>query len=300
VRNLEYLDAGKLIVDTVAGETGVTAANRVWIRAQGQHDPLFPEKDALLINPGASVVGLGNGSEAVVLVADGAFRNFNGAGGVVTPNSRWLIYDYNAVLEYRLGGIPHDWRQINATYESFPPSSIGSAGNIYITTAKHVDTEQYSAALNGTLGNTSGSGSTLGVLGNSVAQGGGATSIPTGEALMPLQSAAADAALSSLGKAEISSMGKPIFPVTGLLTVQVAPGRFFETALADFTAGEPVGEAMQANGAPLPEWLRLDPALQRITGVMPIEQSSLPIRLRLRQANGTVGREVDVVLVSQR
>ena len=278
---LEYLDAGVLAIGSVAGESSVSAADSVWIRARGLQDPANPEATALSIPVGYQVTGNGTGLNAVVLVADGAFWNYAGATAIATPNSRWLVYDVNQNLEYRLGGLPFDWRRVAATYESFPPSEIADIGNVYLTTAMPVKPQQFVPLAPFDPAPDAASP--------------GFPSDPGAPALAPFtvgQNVVSD----GVGTAQLSSAGLPIFPVEGVLSIVAGPGKFFEANLAFFTAGETVGEAFLANGAPLPAWLKVDLLNQRVFGVMPKEGGQHLIKLRLKVKSGEPGRVIEIVL----
>ena len=278
---LEYLDAGVLAIGAVAGESHVGALDSVWIRAQGLQDPANPEATALSIPFGFRVTGNGTGRNAVVLVADGAFWNYAGPTAIDAPNSRWLVYDYNQNLEYRLGGLPFDWRRVAATYESSPPALIGDIGNVYITTAAPVKPQQFVPA-------------------NPLDPSPGVASpgfpADLGAPVPAPFSVGQDVVSSGMGTVQVSSAGLPIFPVEGAISIVAGPGKFFETNLVTYTAGEEVAEAFLASGAPLPAWIKVDLANQRVFGVMPKEGGQHRVKLRLKKKSGEPGRVIEIVL----
>ena len=270
---LDYLDVGDLKIDTVTvvdgAKNGVTSGTRAWVRSQ---------RDLTLLK---QVIGNGSGSEAVVLVADGAFRNQAGSTGVLAPNSRWLIYDINPTLEYRLGGLPFNYRRIESTYASYPPVSVAYVGNIYITDPTAVPTEQFSPPPVGT-------GTPIVI--DPTAPGLGTPPTPL------VQMGPGVGGNGSGGRVDIASNANSTFPVQGPLMVVTSPGGYFDAALKDFTGGEIIESAVLATGAPLPEWLKLDTVNQHLTGVMPKEGTAVAVKLRLKRNDGKPGREVEVLL----
>ena len=272
--NLNYLEAGALTIDTVAGQAGILAGTRVFIRSQG---------DLSLNQP---VVGNGTGTEGAVLVSDGAFRNFAGAGGVLTPGSRWLIYDINPALEYRLGGLPNTFTRVDSTFAAYPPEAVAFIGNIYIPSPKTVPAQQFAPPSAGDPAASSGTVS-------ATPQAAPDTVVISEEMLEP------DLAPGGSGQFSTAALGA-LLVVQAPLTVTALPGRFFEATLLDIALGAEIESVTLDSGAPLPAWIFVDMTNQRLTGVMPTDDVEIPVRLRLKDASGRPGRDVHFVLKSGR
>ena len=268
-RDLNYLEAGALDIGTVAGKSGIDAGGRAWVRAQGD------------MNLRQNVVARGNGTEAAVLIADGAFRNLNGANAITTPNSRWLVYDLNPNLEYRLDGLDNNFRKINSTYETYPPEIAYANGNLYITNARIVTDNEFALPL--------AAGSTAVF----AAQPNAGIDAP----LLPAFSIAT-AVGADRPAPQMSNAGLEIFPVNAPLMIATQTGKFFDAPLEGFLAGEGVESAALASGQALPAWVTLDTGALRLRGVMPKDGQSVELRVRLKGKDGQAGRVINVLLAS--
>lgn len=106
-----FSDSGNITLDNVTAGTVI---------AETQAD--------IFVNGAVTANATGN---ALVLAAGGAFHNNAGAGALVTPNGRYLVYSAHPSLN-NLGGLTGFSKRYGTTYAAQPPASIGGANNMML------------------------------------------------------------------------------------------------------------------------------------------------------------------------
>lgn len=274
-------DAGSLAVGTVQGATGITAGGPVWVRSRGD----------LSLEGSSAVKSTSATANAVTLVADQAFRNNSSLQGqaVQAPGGRWLIYDDNALLENRLGGLAPQFTRLDTSYDAYPVASVLETGNGYLTTARNGNPEQFSRALGGASSASVPTGQvatayTFQVQGVPVADIGGF--VGTVPVLQP--NLAATPSFGVVAGAPLPALQLPI-------RLSVTPGQTFRSALAPLIGSGSIESVSLGDGSAAPAWLVVDPEGLTLSGRAPQAMPAvLDLLVTLRDAGTGERRQVRI------
>jgi filamentous hemagglutinin family protein len=141
---LEGANTAVTSVDSAISATGVAGANTTTgVRLSTSASVggpattgaiLLQTPDEISLQGGAVIQSIGTGTP-VVLSAGGNFINTAGAGAVLAPNGRWLIYS-NGVVGNDFGGLLSGNLALHErTFATAPPESVTEPGNRYLFAA---------------------------------------------------------------------------------------------------------------------------------------------------------------------
>ncbi|NKC02244.1 MAG: hypothetical protein GKR90_27610 [Pseudomonadales bacterium] len=247
--------------------SGIQSTDAVQVRAGGN------------LTVTSAVIGLGNVANAVVVDANQRFFNQAGPTGLQAPNSRWLIYDDNILLENDLDGLtPELFLVFQQKFDSFPPSEVEPGGDGYLNTARPINSQQYFTATSA----------------GDVDSSGQPTVIPTSASnyynLVYFDPVFIDASGAATTQRIFYDSGANTgLTVSDPMRIHTTSARAFETNFSEFVSNANVTSVTLNDGSVLPEWLNWDQERQTLYGLQPKGMSeSIDVIISVTNATGGV------------